>query len=422
MAKKKKRKLSKPERREARLRKARQWVLTYTGSHIVRAYRKKFNVDYTCALNDLGEIGALQPEKLALLRHHEEIRLQKKREEREAKSEQERYDLYPDSDDRFFFIAGHTSGGAPYGVTWEEMGMDPYEPLMAPYSLMSCDPYERELEKLTELKAPVLFAELEEVQKAEVYERLGELIDDFFMGADYLPGSEDRDAILKELCEDITASLNQWDTGPQIELIPDDGLKSVFDGIIAEIVAELKEEGIELPTFMDTLLVVATERLIIRRFYQKDLDPLWKIMRKPEVMYAWESGFKKSEVRKWLNRIYTGYRKDGHSYFAVTLKETGKLIGQAGLMKLELNGETVVEIGYIFDDSFWGQGYAMEAARACVDLAFERLSIDKLYATIRPENAASVKVAEKLRMRKTGEVMKTYKDIEMPHDFYLLER
>ena len=32
-------------------------------------------------------------------------------------------------DDRFFFIAGYTSGGAPYGVTWEEMGSDPLEDL-----------------------------------------------------------------------------------------------------------------------------------------------------------------------------------------------------------------------------------------------------------------------------------------------------
>ena len=35
----------------------------------------------------------------------------------------------PDQDDEFFFIAGYTSGGAPYGVTWEEMGLDPWESL-----------------------------------------------------------------------------------------------------------------------------------------------------------------------------------------------------------------------------------------------------------------------------------------------------
>ena len=35
----------------------------------------------------------------------------------------------PWQDDRFFFIAGYTSGGAPYGVTWEEMGLEPWEDL-----------------------------------------------------------------------------------------------------------------------------------------------------------------------------------------------------------------------------------------------------------------------------------------------------
>lgn len=44
----------------------------------------------------------------------------KRREENTAE------DSFPDSDDRFFFIAGYTSGGAPYGVTWEEMNMEPY--------------------------------------------------------------------------------------------------------------------------------------------------------------------------------------------------------------------------------------------------------------------------------------------------------
>ena len=67
----KKQKQTKTEQREARLRKARQWALTYEGSHIVRAYRKRFKVDYSCALNDLEAIGALGPEKLATMRQAE---------------------------------------------------------------------------------------------------------------------------------------------------------------------------------------------------------------------------------------------------------------------------------------------------------------------------------------------------------------
>lgn len=123
----KKGKPTKEQRREDRLRKGRQWVLSYEGSHIVRAYRKRFKVDTTCALRDLEAIGALSPEKLADLKRGEEIRLQKKREEKAMQEQQTAIDRFPDSDDTFFFIAGYTSGGAPYGVTWEEMGLEPYE-------------------------------------------------------------------------------------------------------------------------------------------------------------------------------------------------------------------------------------------------------------------------------------------------------
>lgn len=122
-----KQKQTKTERREARLRKARQWALTYEGSHIVRAYRKRFKVDYTCALNDLEAIGALDPEKLAAMRQAEQRRLDQRRREQEEKVAQALHDRFPDSDDTFFYIAGYTSGGAPYGVTWAEMGLAPWQ-------------------------------------------------------------------------------------------------------------------------------------------------------------------------------------------------------------------------------------------------------------------------------------------------------
>jgi len=123
----KKKKFTKTERREQRLRKARQWVLTYEGSHIVRAYRKHFKVDPICAIRDLEEIGAISPEKLANLKAAESARLEQKRKERERKQRQELFDRFPDSDNTFMYIAGYTSGGVPYGTTWAEMGLNPYE-------------------------------------------------------------------------------------------------------------------------------------------------------------------------------------------------------------------------------------------------------------------------------------------------------
>ncbi|GHU50200.1 hypothetical protein AGMMS49975_00750 [Clostridia bacterium] len=47
-----------------------------------------------------------------------------------------------------------------------------------------------------------------------------------------------------------------------------------------------------------------------------------------------------------------------------------------------------------------GQGYGIEAVHACVDLAFNRFRLNRLHTTIRPENAASVRLVEKLGMKK----------------------
>ena len=91
-------------------------------------------------------------------------------------------------------------------------------------------------------------------------------------------------------------------------------------------------------------------------------------------------------------------------------------------MKTEIGGDEVTEIGYIFNNKYWGKGYAIEAARACVDLAFNQYGLDRVYATIRPENEPSVKLALKLGMRKVGETVKRHNDKDMPHDIYLLEK
>lgn len=125
----KNKKKTKAEKRQQRLQKAKQWLTTYMGSpkHIVRGYRKKFSVDTNCAVCELQLLGCeFTQEYLDALKRNEELRLKQRAAEKQKKLEQEFDDRYPDSDDRFFFIAGYTSGGAPYGTTWEEMGMEPY--------------------------------------------------------------------------------------------------------------------------------------------------------------------------------------------------------------------------------------------------------------------------------------------------------
>ncbi len=163
-----------------------------------------------------------------------------------------------------------------------------------------------------------------------------------------------------------------------------------------------------------------TKRLAIRKLTHNDLEALFAIMSKPEVMYAWEHGFSEEDVRTWIDRQLVRYTNDGIGYFAVVLKESGQLIGQAGLMETTMNGKGVVELGYIFDDSYWHNGYATEVAESLIAYAFEKLELPAVYCSIRPENKASIRVAERLGMKPCGSHIVVYRGKEMPHNIYRL--
>ena len=122
---------TKTQRKEIRLQKARQWILTYNGTpkHMAKHYRKRFHVDITTAVRDLQDIGVeFTQEYLDAVKRSGEERLRQKRMEKQRKEQEKMALMYDDCDDTFAFIAGYTDGGAPYGTTWWEAGIDPELP------------------------------------------------------------------------------------------------------------------------------------------------------------------------------------------------------------------------------------------------------------------------------------------------------
>ena len=241
-----------------------------------------------------------------------------------------------------------------------------------------------------------------------------------------IPFAELEDDIRYQLEELLADNINEWvlkETRDTffIKVIPDAAYDSLVEETINRLVKEWEEDGFEIKTFSASLVVMETERLLIRRITRKDMDALLAIMEKPEVMYAWEHGFTKKDVRKWINRQLTRYRKDGFGYFAVILKESDALIGQAGLMKSTINGNEAVELGYILDNAYWHNGYGTEAARACLEYAFRELELKTVCCSIRPENVASIRVAERLKMTLCGSHTVIYNEKEMPHLIYELK-
>src|SRR5210317_100320 len=139
-----------------------------------------------------------------------------------------------------------------------------------------------------------------------------------------------------------------------------------------------------------------TERLRLRLFTLDDLPVMYLLNSDPDVIkYADEPVKDMQEARERLEKgPLADYRNYGYGRFAVELKETGKVIGFCGikyLLEIGLN-----EVGYRYMKEYWGQGIGTEAARVCVEFAREDLQISKLIALIIPENAGSIRVAEKL--------------------------
>lgn len=120
-----------------RLEKAKKWLAAYTGDDVLKAYRKKFAADRMQAIQELQLLGlSFSEERIAKEKKAVQARLQqekakkaKRRARRLAAKEQNPAFAHPDQSDTFFYIAGYTSGGAPYGVTWEDMGINPWDNL-----------------------------------------------------------------------------------------------------------------------------------------------------------------------------------------------------------------------------------------------------------------------------------------------------
>lgn len=73
------------------------------------------------------------------------------------------------------------------------------------------------------------------------------------------------------------------------------------------------------------------------------------------------------------------------------MKETDEMIGQCGLTMQPWKNEEVLEIGYLFNRMYWHRGYALEAAEACKEYAFEILKAEEIYSIIRDTNKSSQK-------------------------------
>ena len=165
-------------------------------------------------------------------------------------------------------------------------------------------------------------------------------------------------------------------------------------------------------------MILETKRLVLREMRQSDFQDLAEILQNPKVMYAYEHDFSDNDVQIWLNRQIERYKKYGFGLWAIIVKETKEMIGQAGLTMQPYKNTEVLEIGYLLKENFWHYGYAKEAACGCKKYAFEHLKKDKVYSIMKADNLSSIKVAESIGMNKEDEFITQYYNGDMLHFLY----
>ncbi len=169
-------------------------------------------------------------------------------------------------------------------------------------------------------------------------------------------------------------------------------------------------------------MILETERLYLREIDQNDFNSLCKILQDEATMYAYEGAFSDKEVQEWLDRQIARYKKWDFGLWAVILKENDEMIGQCGLTMQPWKETEVLEIGYLFNRSYWHKGYATEAAMACKKYAFEVLKAEEVCSIIRDTNIASQNVAIRNGMKIADTWTKHYRGVDMPHYRYVISR
>lgn len=154
------------------------------------------------------------------------------------------------------------------------------------------------------------------------------------------------------------------------------------------------------------LFILETERLILRRQTQDDVDFLTGLWSDPDVTRF--MGGPRDEA--WLRAVFVETAAnpfaEAYDLWVLVEKETGQPVGHCGLLDKDIEGQLEIELSYVIAPEAQGKGYAREIAGGLQIFAFRTLGLNRLVALIEPENALSERVALKANMHFDREIIR----------------
>ncbi|MBV8500682.1 MAG: GNAT family N-acetyltransferase [Paucibacter sp.] len=149
--------------------------------------------------------------------------------------------------------------------------------------------------------------------------------------------------------------------------------------------------------------ILTTARLSLREFTPADAAFILELLSDPD----WHRNINNPNVQDqagalaWMEgRLFEPYRRHGHGFWAVERLDSGELIGMCGLFKRD--ALPLPDVGYAFLPRGRGQGFAREAAAACLSHGHEKLGMTAILAITAVDNPPSVRVLESIGMVEQG--------------------
>jgi RimJ/RimL family protein N-acetyltransferase len=145
---------------------------------------------------------------------------------------------------------------------------------------------------------------------------------------------------------------------------------------------------------------IRTERLVMRRWRDADRDPYAAVNADPEVMRYFAAPPDRADSDAHVDRAEDRFARQGFGLWALEVTATGEFIGFTGLnpMPRGVPGEGGVEVGWRLARAAWHHGYATEAARAAVGVAFNGAGLDQIWSMTAVLNRPSQAVMLRLGM------------------------
>jgi RimJ/RimL family protein N-acetyltransferase len=145
---------------------------------------------------------------------------------------------------------------------------------------------------------------------------------------------------------------------------------------------------------------IRTDRLVMRRWRDSDLAPFAALNGDGETLRFFPETLDRAASDALAERIEARFEQQGFGLWALELAATGEFIGFAGLspMREGVPGAGGVEVGWRLDRHAWHHGYATEAARAAVAVAFDGAGLRELWSMTAVLNEPSQAVMRRIGM------------------------